>query len=147
MATDKNVETVRQLYDVVFSKHNIRNIRNFISENFEFHDQSVKDIRGVEGFEHLETSYTQAFPDKKTEITDIFSTDDAVIVRWKCTGTHKGALQDIPATNNKIDITGTTIFRFKNGKITELRQNWDRLGLLEQLGIIQPITALHARAA
>jgi predicted ester cyclase len=42
----------------------------------------------------------------------------------------------IPATGKLVTVTGTDIFRIAGGKIVELWQHWDQLGLLQQLGVI-----------
>jgi len=50
-------------------------------------------------------------------------------------GTHQGEFQGIPATGNKVEISGIIISRIENGKIVEEREDWDLLGFMQQLGL------------
>ncbi|MFC2169937.1 ester cyclase [Acidobacteriota bacterium] len=51
------------------------------------------------------------------------------------TGTHSGELAGIPAAGNKVEASALTIFRFEDGKIIEIREQPDLLGLMQQLGM------------
>jgi predicted ester cyclase len=42
----------------------------------------------------------------------------------------------IPATGKYASVTGITIERVVDGKIIEARNEWDRLGALQQLGAL-----------
>lgn len=82
----------------------------------------------------------------KVEIThhDTFSSGDRVVVRWSAGGVHAGNLLGVPATGRRVDITGIDIFRVKDGKLAEMWQNWDQLGMLQQIGAIPEAQAAPA---
>jgi predicted ester cyclase len=61
---------------------------------------------------------------------------DLVTTRWTVTGTHRGEFQGVEPTGRRITLTGHTTHRYREGKICETHWNWDRYGMLEQLGII-----------
>ena len=42
----------------------------------------------------------------------------------------------IAPTGNEVAITGITIHRIEGGKIVEEWENWDALGLMQQVGAI-----------
>ena len=50
-------------------------------------------------------------------------------------GIHQGEFLGIPPTGNKFKGSGILIFRIKNGKVVELWEEFDGVGLLEQLGM------------
>lgn len=140
----QNINLIKRLFEEVFNRGNLSLIDELISNNILMHDPASPNPRGgIKAFKDLESNYQRAFPNKKTKIEDIMSADDKVIVRWSCQGIHKGDLQGISATNNQVNVTGISIYKLANGKISEIWQSWDRLGLLEQLGEIQPAHALH----
>ena len=57
--------------------------------------------------------------------------------RWTgASGTHEGELMGIPPIGDRMTITGTAITRFSGGKIEEGWQNFDALGMMQQLGVI-----------
>jgi predicted ester cyclase len=58
------------------------------------------------------------------------------VIRWSSTGTHNGVFMGIPPTGKPTTVTGIDIFRIAGGKLVELWQNWDQLGLLQQIGAI-----------
>lgn len=144
MDSQKNIELTRRLFDEVYSKGNLSACDNLLAPNIKLHDPARPHQReGLAAFKELEKTYTQAFPNKKAKIDEIWAAEDKVIARWTCQGVHKGELEGIAPTNQEFKITGISIYRYNNGKITEIWQNWDRLGLLEQIGEIQPAHALH----
>ncbi|MFE7787749.1 ester cyclase [Streptomyces sp. NPDC057460] len=61
---------------------------------------------------------------------------DDVVTLWTWTGTHKGDFMGIPPTGRQCIMTGTTIFRFKNGRIQEGWWHEDVMGLMRQLGAV-----------
>jgi predicted ester cyclase len=65
-----------------------------------------------------------------------------VITRNIFRGTHKGTFGGIPPTGNRIELCSIIIARIKNGKIIEEREEYDVLGMMQQLGMeLKPIEA------
>ena len=58
------------------------------------------------------------------------------MARFNLVGTHKGDFLGIPATGKKIEMGGMLACRFVGGKFAELWVFTDRLGMMQQLGII-----------
>jgi predicted ester cyclase len=58
-----------------------------------------------------------------------------VVTRWTAHGTHQGELLGIPATEKQAVVTGIAINRFAEDKIVEAWNNWDGLGMMQQLGV------------
>lgn len=144
MTTQQNITLVRRLFDEVYTKGSLNLLDELMANNVRLHDPARPDHReGLTSLKEVESIYKKAFPSKKLKIDDIFAVDDRVVVRWTCTGTHRGELEGIPATNRDIKITGVSIYRLANNKVAEMWSSWDRLGLLEQIGEIEPATALH----
>lgn len=143
--SSQNINLVRRLFDEVYTKGNFALLDELMAPNIKLYDPARPQHReGLQAFKEVERIYKQAFPTKKLKIDDIFASEDKVVARWTCQGTHKGELEGISPTNRDFKISGITIYRFTNGKIVEIWQTWDRLGLLEQLGEIEPATALHS---
>lgn len=139
-----NIMLTRKLFDELFNKDNLSVCDQLMSTNLKLVDPAQSHIKtGLPAYKEVETSYLKAFPKKKVKIDDIFAAEDKVVVRWTCQGVHKGELQGIAPTNKSFTITGISIYRFANNKITEIYQNWDRLSLFEQIGEVAPALALH----
>jgi steroid delta-isomerase-like uncharacterized protein len=61
---------------------------------------------------------------------------DDVVTLWTWTGTHKGDFMGIAPTGKQCTMTGTTIFRFRDGKIQEGWWHYDAMRLMRQLGAL-----------
>ena len=77
-----------------------------------------------------------AFPDAAFSAEESIAEGDKVVERWTMRGTHQGEFQGTPRTGKQVTVTGIDIFRISGGKLAELRQEVDNLGLLQQLGVI-----------
>ena len=82
----------------------------------------------------INTLFT-AFPNFGYNIVDIIAKGDKVITRESQQGTHQGEFLGIPATGNKIDLSLIVIFRIKDGKIVEIWEEGDFMGIMQQLGM------------
>ena len=58
------------------------------------------------------------------------------MIRWSVQRTHQGEFLGIPPTGKRVTYGGIDIFRVAGGKLVEMWQEVDRLGLLQQLGVI-----------
>lgn len=146
MDKQQNINTVKKLFDEVYTKGNISSMDQFFSSDVKLHDPAIASFKGgLAALKERETMYKNAFPNKTLKIEQILATEDnRVVVYWTAQGIQKGTLQDIPASGKSFRISGISIYTFQNNKITDINQNWDRLSLLEQIGAIEETTkALH----
>ncbi len=63
---------------------------------------------------------------------------DEVVTRSTWRGTHQGTFMGMPATGKQVAVTGIDITRYAGGKAVEHWGNQDLLGLMQQLGVVQP---------
>lgn len=92
-------------------------------------------IHGKEMFKKVIMGFRSAFPDSALSIEDEIAEDDKVVVRWSFSGTHQGSLLGIPPSGKKVKWTGITIYRIKEGKVTEEVGEEDFLGFFRQIGL------------
>ena len=64
----------------------------------------------------------------------IFAEGDLVAGRWTARGTNTGPWGGVEPTGKTAEFSGVNIFRFANGKVVEIWNHRDDLGLREQLG-------------
>jgi steroid delta-isomerase-like uncharacterized protein len=95
-----------------------------------------EDVRGVEGLKQFVSMIRSAIPDLRITLEEDIAEGDKVVSRWRAQGTHQGELMGIAPTGNQVMITGITIHRIEEGKIVEEWENWDALGLMQQIGAI-----------
>lgn len=136
-------ECVTRLYNEVYTKGNWAACDELCDPQVKLHDQGVESSKPGMTYKESEKMFHKAFPNKQAKIEEIYTNDDKVIVLWSCRGKQEGELYGHPATHRPVQLTGMAMYRFKNGKICEIWQCWDRLSMLEQLGIAQPAHAVR----
>jgi steroid delta-isomerase-like uncharacterized protein len=95
---------------------------------------STKPISREEAIEKGKALH-RAFPDMSFSVKELMAIGDKVISRYTLRGTQQGEFAGIPATGNKVEISGIMISRIENGKIVEEKEEWDMLGFMQQLGM------------
>jgi len=88
----------------------------------------------------------RSFPDAHVEVHDVHFIDDVAVEEGTFTGTHNGPLHsptgDIPATGRFVSVPYIHVLHFRDGKHTSFNLIFDRLLMLEQLGLIPtPVSA------
>jgi steroid delta-isomerase-like uncharacterized protein len=81
-------------------------------------------------------AFFAAFPDARGEIEEVVAEGDRVVVRWKTTATHLGEYAGAPPTGRTVAWSGVNLYRLQGGKVVELWQTADVLGLLQQIGAL-----------
>ena len=142
MTVQKNVLLIRRFFEEQVNQDDLSRYEEFISKNVLIHGPaSNQKIRGLAAVREIDSSYVEAYPKKKFSIKEIFGYGDRVMVRWVCRGKHKGTYKGIRPKNSQFAIMGLSIYRVAKGKIVEIWQYWDRLGILEQVGEVSLHTA------
>ncbi len=91
---------------------------------------------GLEGAKRKWAMYAAAFPDLRTWSEDMVAEGDEVAVRWMAEGTQQGELLGIPPTGKQARFGGMSIFLVAEGKIAAQWEEWDKLDLMRQLGVM-----------
>ena len=146
--SDANKTLVRRLFDEVWNKGHQQVADELFGQNYNHHDSSSPDLgRGPESEKKRVTLYRNAFPDIRFTVEDLIAEGESVTARWSCHGTHKGELNGIAPTGKQFTISGISVARFTNGKMIEGYVNWDALGMMQQLGVVQELGKAKAAAA
>ncbi|HSU30898.1 MAG TPA: ester cyclase [Bryobacteraceae bacterium] len=91
--------------------------------------------RGPQEISRYIAEVRTAYPDFHLEINESVQEGNLLVSHWTCTGTHRGKFLGMPPTGRGITIRGLTLGRIEDGKITEEYVYFDRLTMLEQLGL------------
>ena len=121
-----NQDLVRKLYESI-NTGRIEDIKALLDKDVE---------GGSEQFLANITSLREGFPDIRFTIEDLIAEGDRVAVRWEWTATHTGTFRGVAPTNKRIENAGIAIYQFRDGRII---RNWvqtDRLGALQQMGVL-----------
>jgi steroid delta-isomerase-like uncharacterized protein len=130
--TEENKQLMQRVYEDCFNAGKLEELDRLVDGSF----QGVQGQRGPAAFAAPVRALRQAFPDIHYVVEDILAEGDRVAVRWKWTGTHEATFNVYPATHKRISNEGMAIFRIKDGKIAASSIQTDRLGFLQEIGVV-----------
>jgi steroid delta-isomerase-like uncharacterized protein len=129
------IELVRKMCEEVYGQGKTELMRELLADDVVSNDPVMGKIDRA-GIEANVKRYRSAFPDMNLKVIDTLGSGDKAMVRWQATGTHRGELMGMPATNKKVTIDGITEVRCSGGKIKESWDQWNALALMQQVGAI-----------
>lgn len=139
MSPSENKDAVVRLIEEVWNKGHLQIVDQLIAPQYKvIHDPGdpwERQTLDLATYKNRVKMSRDVLPDQKFAIEDLVSEDNKVAVSWKFTGTQKGDLSGLPATNKKVSISGLTIYYFSHGKMIGHWQVLDKLSLLGQLGV------------
>lgn len=91
---------------------------------------------GPAGVRQLLAATRAAFPDMRYTLDALIAEGETVAVFYTWTGTHTGELGGIPATGRSVTAMGAMACRVAGGRIVEEWDVDDRLGVMQQLGLL-----------
>ena len=140
MSVEENIQLIRRWFQEVWNENRIQTVYDLLAPDAIGRGQtgSQGELHGPRDFVPFVKQIRAAFPDIHVEIDDAFGAGDKVVARWTATMTHGGDDLGVHATGKSVRITGTTIARILDGQIIEGWDNWDQLGMLEQIGAYSP---------
>jgi steroid delta-isomerase-like uncharacterized protein len=108
-------------------------LERLYSREFVFHMQVPGRPQGYAGLRDRALMINSAVYDVSISVKVVLDDGDTVVTRWRGRGIHKGDLLGLPGTGRRIAVNGITIFRVRDGVITEEWTEFDGLALLNQL--------------
>jgi predicted SnoaL-like aldol condensation-catalyzing enzyme len=133
MGSEHNKKIVREFYEEVFRKRDLKAVDRFMHEDYIQHNPDAS--QGKKGFLDFHKGFFAAIPDFCATINQIVAEGDLVFVFNTITGTHLGeGFLRYPPTGNKINFDAVDMFRLRNGKLCEHWDVADTRALFSQVG-------------
>jgi steroid delta-isomerase-like uncharacterized protein len=139
MSEEENKALVRREIEELFNHTgSLDVVEEVYAPDFIGHDPTMPEaINGIEGARQFAAGMRSAFPDLTCTIEDQIAEGDKVVSRWSASGTHHVETEEMgPATGNRMEITGISIEQISEGKVVESWDNYDAMGMMQQLGFI-----------
>jgi steroid delta-isomerase-like uncharacterized protein len=134
---DQKAKVVERYFEEVWNQGRLEVLDELLQPDYENHSASTPNPPpGPAGLKPIVAAMRQAFPDLHYVIEQIVVGDDAVAVRVRLSGTHRGDFFGIPPSGKRFEVTQTNIERFRDDKLVEHWRNTDELGLLRQIGVL-----------
>jgi steroid delta-isomerase-like uncharacterized protein len=136
MDPEANKRLVRRFYEEVWALGNVGFASDVFAEDYVRHDlRPTQAAPGGSGQARIAEQFRQAFPDLRWTVDLMLAEGDLVAARWTASGTNDGSWGGQPATGERAEFSGVNIFRFgEHGKVVEIWNHRDDLGLMQQLG-------------
>lgn len=144
---DMSVETTTSIvrsYLAAFNDRDHEAMREYVADDAVQHGIHAVLEGNDEILDYLERHF-EAFPDYAGETQQIIAEGDSVAIRYRATGTHTGEYQDVEPTGMSAAWTGMAMYRVEDGQIVEMWIEEDRLGLLDQLELVDVSEPAHLR--
>jgi predicted ester cyclase len=126
-----NKETVVRFMSLMDS-HEFDSLHEVLAPNLQLHLGSATLDRSQT--EAMIRMFFDAFPDFTHGVEEVFSVGDRVALRTTDRATHNGIFQGIAPTGKRVSFGQIGIYRMVDGKIAEIWEEADLLGLMQQLG-------------
>jgi steroid delta-isomerase-like uncharacterized protein len=136
MDSGANKRLVVRFYEEVWARGNVGFAREVFADDYVRHDlRPTQAAPGAAGQASIAEQFRHAFPDLEWRIDLVVAENDLVAARWTASGTHTGRWGSLAPTGRRADFSGVNIFRFgDDGKVAEIWNHRDDLGLMDQLG-------------
>lgn len=130
---------VRQFIDEAWNAR--RAAAGLVSPDYRTHmlQPDTLDNTGEVGPAYVEkdvAGWTSAFPDLLWHVDEVVAQGSSVAVRGRLRGTHRGPFLGVEPTGSAVEVNAMYVAHVAGGRITAGWLLLDRLGLLQQLGVL-----------
>ena len=134
----ENKALVQQMVDVIQNQHQLERMADFFEPNFVNHLDHMPDspLNSIEKAQQVFQQMFTALPDLRVTIQRQVAEGDTVMTHKIFQGTHVGSFMGVAPSGQPIIFGVIDILRVENGKIVEHWAIQDRLGLMQQLGLM-----------
>ena len=134
MSPDQNKAVIRRLYEQVWDQGNLDVAYEVFADDAIRHDlRPSSALPGPGGQKKIAGDFRAAFPDLRVTVELLVAEADMVVARWTMDGTHTGQWGAVAPTGRHARFSGVNIFRLAEGKVVEVWNHRDDLGLQQQL--------------
>lgn len=120
-------------------------VREALAPGFVYDEVATgRKVEGVPEVIDVWKGWARAFPDSRASFEEPLVDGDVVVLRLRWRGTHSGPLSlptgEILPTGKEIDFRAVQVHRVEDGRIVEMRQYFDMLTMLAQIGEVPAAT-------
>lgn len=137
--TDQYKSIVNRISNEVFGEGDLDAIEEIFAADFVQHGPFAEDVRGISGMIENVEMVRGAFPDLNIVENTVIGEGEYVLLHHVLTGTHEGPFLGIEPTGADVALEAMVLHRFEDGLVAEVWLVADTMGLLEQLGVIEPL--------
>lgn len=140
MSVDENLRVIEQ-YAPAYNARDFEALAQLFEESAVFYAPGrLEPLKGRDRIRNAFAATLSIFPDTHYMLEGSFGQGEWVCAQFVWTGTHMGPVpgpggQTIPATNRSVRLPFVIIAKFDRGRIAEVREYYDRLSFMQQIGV------------
>ena len=123
-----------------FNDHDLDGFADVLAEDVSFAAPGGVRGEGKPACLDFYGGWMNAFPDAHVEVHGLHIIDDVAVEEGTFTGTHNGVLRtpdgEIPPTGRPVSLGYIQVLRFRDGEHVSFNLMFDRLQMLDQLGLV-----------
>ncbi len=129
--SEADKDLVRRLFAATDRK-DIEGLRAIYAGEFNLNGQPAS----FDDFAAEFPAFFAAFPDATGHVEELVAEGGRVAARWTTAATHLGEYAGAPASGQRVTWGGVNVYRIEGGRVVEMWQSADTLGLLRQIGAV-----------
>ena len=129
-------ELTRRTWEQMVPTADMAALQEVIDPDVINHDTMPGAPGGFEGVRQTIGMLGSAFSDQRYEVHHLIGEGDTVVIHATMHGRHTGEFLGIPPTGREVTLRSIHIVRYRDGREIETWALQDRLGLMQQLGVI-----------
>ena len=94
---------------------------------------SQGDLVGIEACKKHYMNFLTGFSNIEFTIPEVIGQGNRLVKHWNFKGTHTGDFFGMPASGNKLNLSGTTLVTIRDGKIAKEHDFFDMMSMVGQL--------------
>ncbi len=134
-----NVRDAFERETATFNAHDLEGFEAMLADDVVFEAPGGVRGKGKAACKAFYGGWLVAFPDAHVGVHGLHITGDVAVEEGTFTGTHNGVLHgpagDVPPTGRSVKVEYIQVLRFRDGKHISFNLVFDRLAMLEQLGL------------
>ena len=134
MSIEANKALYRRFIQEIFNEGRLERLGDFTAPDYEVREAPPGSAARAEAVKQIVTQFRTGFPDLNIVIEELIGEGDWIAARATTRGTHHGTIFGVAPTGRKIAVTGLTMVRLADGKLTESWVKNDMASLMAQLG-------------
>lgn len=140
MPTRSPGEIMRLWFEEVWNRRDGDRIAAYLAPHGIIHalDEANQDARGPAEFRNFHQRFLDAFSDIQFTLHDVIEAGPLAASRWTVRLMHSGDALGVPATGERVTLTGMAMIRVEDGMVVEAWNEWDRLKLATACRMLAP---------
>lgn len=140
MSTADTKEVIRRFNEEVFGEGKVDLIDELVHEDY-LDPSTSEEPMDREGLKVFVQGLHAALSDADVRLERVVVDGDDVAWRWSMRARHTGEFMGVPASDNRIEITGNDLGIMRDGKLFKSWGEMDMASLMSQMGAMESTPA------